>query len=523
MRTNLPVTQKEHRFPDHLTLLSTTDTHSHLTYANDAFVQVSGFTREELLGQPHNLVRHPDMPSEAFADMWSTLQSGDSWTALVKNRRKNGDHYWVRANATPVVRDGQVTGYMSVRTRATAEEVAAAELLYARFRDGTARGLAFRKGVLVRKGLLSFLTWHRVLPLRWRIRLAHVLALVTAFTVFGSVGAAGAELWPGLLASALGLLGSCLLIEQQVAAPIERVLQQAKTVASGQASPQTNLDRTDDIGMLMRAVNQAGLNLRSLIDDVSERSDRVHQNSGAISSGNQHLSGRTQTQAHALDETATAMERFAATVDHNAETARRANELTREATAVVRQGGASVDQVIETMRLIQESSRQIGNIIGVIDSIAFQTNILALNAAVESARAGEHGRGFAVVASEVRTLSQQTAMAAKEVKSLIVHSNERVEHGTHQVDLAGQGMKTVVEHIRRVSERVSEISEASQEQSRGIAQVHEAINHLEQVTQDNATLVEQNAAAAESLKRQADQLANAVDAFRNRRPAPVGG
>ncbi|MDP1534680.1 MAG: PAS domain-containing protein, partial [Rubrivivax sp.] len=169
MRANLPITQREYKVPDGVTLMSTTDTHSHTRYANGAFIQVSGFERDELMGQPHNLVRHPDMPAQAFADMWRTLKTGQSWTALVKNRRKDGDHYWVRANATPIQRGSRVTGYMSVRTRAHPGEIAAAESLYARFREGRAGALAFDRGLVVHTGIARWRSSFQLLPLGPRL------------------------------------------------------------------------------------------------------------------------------------------------------------------------------------------------------------------------------------------------------------------------------------------------------------------------------------------------------------------
>lgn len=514
MRDNQPVTQREYEFPPGVTLLSTTDTRSYLTYANDAFVATSGFTREELLGQPHNLVRHPDMPVQAFADMWATLKAGQSWTALVKNRRKNGDHYWVRANATPVVRDGQVTGYMSVRTRPERGEVAAAEDLYRRFREGRAQGLAFHKGILVRTGLMAWTSIFQVIPLRWRLRLPVLLAAVVGLLAAWLAGASGATLGgtaAGLVAAAWLV---CFSLQRQVVTPVEKILAQAQRVASGQAAQHVELNRVDEIGMLMRAVNQSGLNLRSLVDDVSARSQVVAAASEQMATGNQDLSARTESQASALEQTAASMEEFSSTVRQNADNAHRGNGLAQDASKVAALGGQAVGEVVDTMKGINDASRRIADIIGVIDGIAFQTNILALNAAVEAARAGEQGRGFAVVAGEVRNLASRSAEAAKEIKSLITESVNRVEQGSAQVDQAGRTMEEVVAGIRSVSELMSQITTASAEQSAGVAQVGEAITLLDQTTQQNAALVEESAAAAGSLQIQAEQLVQAVNVFR---------
>jgi len=525
MRNNQPVTQRDYPFPDSVTLMSTTDTQSHITYANEAFIEVSGFNRDEMIGQPHNAVRHPDMPAQAFADMWATLKAGQSWTALVKNRRKNGDHYWVRANASPIQRGGVITGYMSVRTKPEAQEVAAAEDLYRRFREGTANGMAFNKGVIVRTGLMGWTSLFQVMPVRWRMRLAAALMATIPFVAALTVGVAGLPLAVVGIALLAGAALGTLMLEMQVASPLAAILAQAQTVASGQAGRNISLDRVDEIGMLLRAVNQSGLNLRALVDDVSERATSVDQSSAEIAQGNNNLSARTEQQASALEETAASMEQLSSTVKANADSARQGNQLAQSASSVAVRGGEVVAQVVGTMKGINDSSKKISDIISVIDGIAFQTNILALNAAVEAARAGEQGRGFAVVASEVRSLAGRSADAAKEIKNLISASVERVEHGTTLVDQAGVTMTEVVSSIRRVTDLMSEISAASNEQALGVAQVGEAVTLLDQTTQQNAALVEQSAAAADSLKAQAQELVNAVAVFRSgngivRRPAP---
>jgi methyl-accepting chemotaxis protein len=236
--------------------------------------------------------------------------------------------------------------------------------------------------------------------------------------------------------------------------------------------------------------------------------------SSEIAAGNHDLSRRTEQQASALQQTAASMEQLGSTVQNNAAHAQSANQLASEASVIAMRGGNVVDQVVTTMKGIQASSGKIGDIISVIDGIAFQTNILALNAAVEAARAGEQGRGFAVVASEVRSLAGRSAAAAKEIKSLITESIEQVSRGTHLVDDAGTTMKEVVGAIQRVSNLMSEISSASREQSEGVRQVGESVTLMDQVTQQNAALVEQSAAAASGLRAQAEQLVNAMSVFR---------
>ena len=515
MKNNQPVTQREfvYDYDDDVTLMSMTDTQSYVTYANSAFIQVSGFERDEIIGKPHNLVRHPDMPKEAFADMWRTLKEGQSWSALVKNRRKNGDHYWVRANATPVHRNNQLVGYMSVRTKPSRHEIEAAEVLYRDMREGRAGNRKLFKGILVRTGVMRWASILQTASVTWRLGAA---AMASAGVV------AAVSLAAGLSAGALGIvagtattaaLANFLWLRAQVAVPLATVLRVAQSAAMGSLESNVSLNRVDEIGMLLRAVNQSALNLRSLVDDVSAQTQGMHIACSEISSGNDDLSVRTEQTASSLEETSASMEELGATVKQNAENASQANQLAASASVVAVRCGDVVNQVVETMQGINESSRRIGDIISVIDGIAFQTNILALNAAVEAARAGEQGRGFAVVATEVRSLAGRSAEAAKQIKALVSASVARVEEGSVLADKAGATMTEVVGSINRVASIVGEISLASAEQSSGVAQVGEAVGHMDQATQQNAALVEQSAAAAASLKQRAHELVDAVGVF----------
>ena len=287
----------------------------------------------------------------------------------------------------------------------------------------------------------------------------------------------------------------------------------AQRVAAGDLSTPIEL-KSGDISSLMAQLKAMQESLAKMVAEVRGNAESVATASAQIAQGNLDLSQRTEQQASALQQTAATMEELGTTVRQNADNAQQANQLAQGASSVAIKGGEVVGQVVETMKGISESSRRIADIIGTIDGIAFQTNILALNAAVEAARAGEQGRGFAVVASEVRSLAQRSAEAAKEIKSLISASTERVDHGTALVDQAGQTMNEVVASIRRVTDIVGEISSASSEQSNGIAQVGQAVSQMDQATQQNAALVEESAAAAESLKGQAGTLVQVVSGFK---------
>ncbi|MDR7296824.1 methyl-accepting chemotaxis protein [Pelomonas aquatica] len=304
------------------------------------------------------------------------------------------------------------------------------------------------------------------------------------------------------------------LITRSVVRPLRAAIHEAGEVGQGDLSREIRAVGSDETAQLMQTLGSMQQSLRHLVGSVRHNADGVATASSEIALGSNDLSSRTEQQASAIQETAASMEQLSATVKLNADNAGQADQLAHDASEVARKGGEVVGEAVQRMRGIEESSRKIGDIIGTIDAIAFQTNILALNAAVEAARAGEQGRGFAVVAGEVRTLAQRSAAAAKEIKGLIGDSVERVEQGASLVNRAGETMEQVVTAIDRVAQIVREISAASREQSTGVSQVGQAITQMDEATQQNAALVEESAAAAESLKHQAAELVRLVSTFR---------
>jgi len=523
MRVNLPITNNEYELPPDAALVSRTDLKGRIAYANPAFVAASGFSLEELVGKAHNIVRHPDMPEEAFADMWETLGQGLPWTGLVKNRRKNGDFYWVLANVTPIRRNGVTEGYMSVRSKPDRAEIEAAEAIYRKFKAGRAGHLVIRQGEVVKQGWTEPMTRLRRIPVRLRVTAvttsAAALSLAGGAALWWTGAGAGSQGWlPGVLGaagvgSAAIWAGLGYFLDRTVFQPMERAICVARAIAGGDLV-KFQIRPEDETRHLLNALNQMSVNLVAIVADVGANVNGVITASHQIAGGNQDLSARTEQQASSLEQTAASMEELTSTVKQNADNARQANQLALSASAVAVKGGDVVGQVVDTMGSINASSHKIADIIGVIDGIAFQTNILALNAAVEAARAGEQGRGFAVVASEVRGLAQRSAAAAKEIKTLIDDSVGKVEEGSKQVAEAGRTMEEIVGSVKRVTDIMGEITVASQEQTAGIEQINQAISQMDQVTQQNAALVEEASAAAQSLQEQAGTLVQAVSVFK---------
>ncbi|MBL8301181.1 MAG: HAMP domain-containing protein, partial [Ideonella sp.] len=329
-------------------------------------------------------------------------------------------------------------------------------------------------------------------------------------------GLTRAELVLGVLfAVSLGLgIGMAWVITRSVTGPVGEAVRVAETIATNDLSREIDDHRKDELGDLLRALGKMQSSLRGVVSQVRSASSNISTASAEIATGNQDLSARTEQTASNLQQTASSMEQLTGTVKQSADSARQANQLASSAAEVAARGGQVVSQVVSTMDEINASSKKIADIIGVIDGIAFQTNILALNAAVEAARAGEQGRGFAVVASEVRSLAGRSAEAAKEIKSLIGASVDRVDAGSKLVADAGRTMQEIVGSVQRVSDIIGEITAAAAEQSDGIGQVNTAVTQLDQMTQQNAALVEQSAAAAESLKDQANRLVGVIGGFR---------
>ena len=671
MRNNQPVSQREIELKEDDFLVSRTDTKGRITYANPAFIDISGFEHAELIGAPHNLIRHPDMPPAAFENLWKTVKTGETWRGLVKNRCKNGDHYWVNASVTPIIEDGQVVGYTSVRVQASRAAIEQAERAYAEIREGRNKRLYLDKGRLRQKGVIKRLARVRLDTIRAKlvgmIVVAGLLLLISGGLGLYGLNVSGerlgqlnndglrdvirlqkidqtiaqtrqamiepermelinqrfemgesieesaaevAEVWQeyysrevnatelvtefdqqlqtflqngmGQAASVLqaeetyqaftgldavisvmtsegrilsGMVNQLISQKQQAAEAMAVDAQPGQTtmlsaqaivlgiglllliligmvtlraitrplksaagftlqIAGGNLAAKVPAQRRDEVGQLMDSLNTMRKSLSSIIADVKSGIDVVTPAAQDIASGNEELSSRTEQQAASLQQTASSMEEMTATVRQNSENAQEARRLADNNAIQVTNTGELMTQLVDNMQRITQSSQQMADIINVIDSIAFQTNILALNASVEAARAGEHGRGFAVVAEEVRNLAGRSAGAAQEIRGLIDGSNREVSAGASMVTKAEAAISEVAEAARSVTQIMHEISAASEEQSHGIAQVNQAVAEMDQGTQRNAVRVQETARAAVSLEKQAGLLALSVEAFR---------
>ena len=516
MRVNLPVTHNNYDFSDGELLVSTTNTKGEITHCNPAFARVSGYSYDELMGQPHNLVRHPDMPEAAFKDMWRTIAHGYPWTGLVKNRRKDGDHYWVCANVTPIMENGRPRGYMSVRTKPAAAEIREAEALYARMRAEAAAGQATLR---LRGGQVRHVGWrglgHLGQDLGLTARLALMLAVVALLTLLPDLlGWSGPPAWGARAAVlTLGMGWVVWRFHVRCAAGLDAAGRFASDLAGCNLTTAPDDRYAGAMGTMLRRMQQIQINLRAVLGDVLRDVEGFAHTSQEIAQGSADLAERTESQATSLEQTAASMEQLSGTVRQTADTAQHMASESAQSTQVAGRSGAAIQEVGAAMERIRGSSTRMREIIGVIESIAFQTNLLALNAAVEAARAGEQGRGFAVVAGEVRALAQRSAASAKEIGALINSTVDGINDGNARMAQAGDTIQGMVTAVDRVGSLVQQISIATREQSLGIGQVNEAVAQLDAVTQQNAAMVEQSAEAAASLGSRAQMLRRSVAVF----------
>jgi len=515
MRTHGPTNNSEYVLPEDEVIITHTDPSSRITYANPAFLTSSEFSLHECLGQPQNIVRHPDMPKEAFADLWDTIRSGRSWTGLVKNRRKSGGFYWVRANVTPMMEGSHVTGYMSVRVKPAREEIYAAERVYAAIRSGRAGALKIQQGRVVDTSWFG--AFKRAMNPSLKTGTYWIQGFLTLLFAELAIERCTTSGWGWTAATCLlgafTSFANLVYIQLNVVRPLIALQKATFSLLSGDTRTRITDEGVSCIIAVARTLEQLRVKLDGVLKDNLNAAATVRNGVSDVVASNTQLSDRTSEHAASLEETAASLEQLTATVTRNTENARQAANIAQQSSDATVRGRGVVSEVFHTMNEIADASKRIGEIVGIIDGIAFQTNLLALNAAVEAARAGDQGRGFAVVAQEVRNLAQRSAASAKEIRELIESSSGTVTRGSELARDAETSMRQVVEAVKRVSEVIADIEVASREQSMGVEQINKAVLQMDEITQQDAHMAQELKETAHSLQQQSQQMMSAIGAF----------
>ena len=532
MKINLPVTNIEQPFPKGETIVSKTDLKGAVTYANDTFIKISGFSAAELLGKNHNVVRHPDMPPEAFADLWATIKAGSPWRGIVKNRCKNGDYYWVKALVVPVRENDETTGYMSVRTGPTDDEKASAARLYRAVMDKNAK---------LKRTTVADL----VFRYSFNSRFALFVALMTVLTVAaGLAGIAGDREATALICaiSFFSAVASVWFMSATVARPLKEAIGYFDQIAQGDLLAEIPVNRPDEVGRVLAGLATAQTHMRVMIDEIRLSAQSVEQRCELLDQEVRRVTELSLDQADRVTQVSAAMDELSSSVAEVAQTAAGAAEAAKTTLDVVNEGNLRMTRSIEATDKVADAVQvsgqhidelnsaieQIGTMTGVIKEIADQTNLLALNAAIEAARAGEQGRGFAVVADEVRKLAERTASTTEDINRMVgnVQANTRsavaamgnavasVQQGRDLIEQTHESFKNITSASERVTEISESIAEAAREQSVATGEVAGNTEKMSHLIEQNGASVTQVRDTVEALKQTADQLRDVVAHFR---------